>query len=292
MIMDLNKLNHLIAVGDEGSITAAAERVHLSQQALSTSIRSLEREVGVPLLDRGNSGVKVLPAGQALIDDARILHGMAGTALQRARRIGRGETETLRIGHTPAVTGEEVAAWLHQANDIQTEVTSLVHQRYPDELITELTDGDLDLGLCRAIEPPHGIARTLLGHHRLRVAMSVEHHLATTEQLRLQELANERILVWGEPGRSGYTDLLIDYCRQTGGFEPHVERTARQGMPPVTAVDKSNDVAFVTHEPGTAAAGRVQVLELQPPIYAPLHALWHQHTSSHNRDMLLSTPAS
>src|SRR5699024_9629180 len=143
---------------------------------------------------------------------------------------------------------EEVAAWLHQANDIQTEVTSLVHQRYPDELITELTDGDLDLGLCRAIEPPHGIARTLLGHHRLRVAMSVEHHLATTEQLRLQELANERILVWGEPGRSGYTDLLIDYCRQTGGFEPHVERTARQGMPPVTAVAKSNDVGFVTHE--------------------------------------------
>src|SRR5699024_5086061 len=72
----------------------------------------------------------------------------------------------------------------------------------------------------------------------------------------------------------------------------HVERTARQGMPPVTAVDKSNAVAFVTHEPGTAAAGRVQVLDLQPPIYAPLHALWHQHTSSHNRDMLPSAPAS
>src|SRR5690625_5816209 len=97
MIMDLNKLNHLIAVGDEGSITAAAERVHLSQQALSTSIRSLEREVGVPLLDRGNSGVKVLPAGQALIDDDRILHGMASTALQRARRIERGDNERLRI---------------------------------------------------------------------------------------------------------------------------------------------------------------------------------------------------
>src|SRR5699024_7616078 len=183
MIMDLNKLNHLIAVGDEGSITAAAERVHLSQPALCTPRRSLERQVGAPLRDGRNSGVKGLPSAQARIDAARILHGMAGTALQRPRRIGRGETATLRIGHTPAVTGEEVAAWLHQANDIQTEATSPVHKRYPDELITELSDGDLDLGLCRAIEPPHGIARTLLGHHRLRVAMSVEHHLATTEQL-------------------------------------------------------------------------------------------------------------
>src|SRR5699024_4450779 len=98
--------------------------------------------------------------------------------------------------------------------------------------------------------------------------------------------------LYGESQDALDTRTCFDYCRQTGGFEPHVERTARQGMPPVTAVDKSNDVAFVTHEPGTAAAGRVQVLELQLPIYAPLHALWHQHTSSHNRDMLLSTPAS
>src|SRR5699024_3202588 len=158
MIMDLNKLNHLIAVGDEGSITAAAERVHLSQQALSTSIRALEREVGVPLLDRSGSGVKVLPAGQALIDDARVLHGLADAALQRARRIGRGETETVRIGHTPAVTGEEVTSWLHQTDDTHSEVSFLVHQRYPEELIAELISGDLDLGLCRAIEPPHGLA--------------------------------------------------------------------------------------------------------------------------------------
>src|SRR5699024_11298596 len=52
MIMDLRKLEHLIGVAEEGSITRAAERLHLSQQALSTSIRTLEREVGVYLLVR------------------------------------------------------------------------------------------------------------------------------------------------------------------------------------------------------------------------------------------------
>ncbi len=59
MRLDLNKLDHLIAVAEEGSLTRAAARLHLSQQALSTSIRVLEREVGVPLLERSSAGVTV-----------------------------------------------------------------------------------------------------------------------------------------------------------------------------------------------------------------------------------------
>ncbi|MYS48827.1 LysR family transcriptional regulator, partial [Streptomyces sp. SID6013] len=67
MGLDLHKLDHLIAVAEEHSITRAAARLHLSQQALSTSIRVLEREVGVPLLERTAAGVVLLPAGAALV---------------------------------------------------------------------------------------------------------------------------------------------------------------------------------------------------------------------------------
>ncbi|CAM5672514.1 HTH-type transcriptional regulator ArgP [Streptomyces badius] len=57
MSLDLRKLEHLVAVAEEGGFTRAAERLHLSQQALSTSIRTLERHVGVRLLDRGHQHV-------------------------------------------------------------------------------------------------------------------------------------------------------------------------------------------------------------------------------------------
>ena len=95
MGLDLRKLEHLVAVAEEGGFTRAAARLHLSQQALSTSVRSLEREVGVPLLRRDTGGVTALPAGQALIDDARVLHGIARSALHRARRIGRGDRKSV-----------------------------------------------------------------------------------------------------------------------------------------------------------------------------------------------------
>ena len=170
--VDLRKLEHLIAVAEEGTFTRAAKRLHLSQQALSTSIRALEREVGVDLLDRGGHAVVVLPAGEALIADARVLHGVARSAIQRARRIGRDETETLRIGHTPAVTSAEIGVLLRLAHASHPDLTVHVNQRYPGELSEQLIGGDLDLALCRGMAPEHGLVRSTLTRHRLRVAVA------------------------------------------------------------------------------------------------------------------------
>ncbi|KAA5833675.1 LysR substrate-binding domain-containing protein [Saccharopolyspora hirsuta] len=288
MGLDLHKLGHLVAVAEEGSFTRAAARLHLSQQALSTSIRALEREVGVDLLERTTTGVAVLPAGEALIADARVLEGVARSALQRARRIGRGEAEVLRIGHTPAVTGDEVTALLRQAHADHPDLATDVNQRYPGELVEQLLAGELDLGLCRAMTPAHGLNRATLVYQRLRVAVSAEHRLADRDVVALSELADEQIVVWGTPGRSGYTDLLVEHCRRAG-FEPRTRRNPIQGTPPVTAVLGTDDVAFVTAAPGPAASGKVRVVELEPPTEVPLQALWPTHTTSDARHAFLAS---
>ncbi|ANN17723.1 LysR family transcriptional regulator [Amycolatopsis orientalis] len=286
MGLDLYKLNHLIAVAEEGSFTRAATRLHLSQQALSTSVRTLEREVGVPLLERSATGVTVLPAGQALIADARLLHGIADSAVRRARRIGRGEAERLRIGHTPAVTGDEVTALLRE-HQTDPELIIDVNQRYPDELTAQLLGGQLDLGLARALTPAHGLIGTTLIRQRLTIAVAAAHPLADRAEVRLNDLEGEEITVWGHPGRSGYTDLLVNLCRDAG-FEPRVHRNPIQGTPPVTAVLDTHGVAFVTASPGPAAGGAVQVKELQPPVHVPLQALWPQHSTSDARQAFLA----
>lgn len=287
MLLDLNKLDHLIAVAEEGSLTRAAARLHLSQQALSTSIRVLEREVGVPLLERSSAGVTVLPAGAALLEDARVLNGMARAALNRARQIGRGEAQTLRIGYTPAVTGDELVTLLAPVTEAHPDITPEVHQRYPSELTAALLAGDLDLGLCRGMTPAHGLTRATLGHQRLHIAVACDHPLAARTSVSLPELADESFLVWGAPGRSGYTDLLIEHCRDAG-FEPRTERTARQGTPPITAVIGTRHLAFVTTPPGPAAGGKAHVLALEPPVHAPLHALYLPQTSSPARSTFLA----
>jgi len=76
------------------------------------SMRALERELGVPLLDRSSRGVVLLASGEALYDDAVPLLAAASAAVGRVRWADRGEPELLRIGHTPTVTGFEVTEML------------------------------------------------------------------------------------------------------------------------------------------------------------------------------------
>ncbi|WP_164066567.1 LysR family transcriptional regulator, partial [Serratia marcescens] len=68
--MNLRRLEQLIALAEEGTFVAAAERSHLSQPALSRSIRKLEQELGVRLFERDRHGAVLTPAGRRLLDRA------------------------------------------------------------------------------------------------------------------------------------------------------------------------------------------------------------------------------
>ena len=63
--MEIKDLQYFIAIGEAGSFTAAAERLYISQQGLSSAIKRLETEVGYPLLTRGPSGVAMTERGAA-----------------------------------------------------------------------------------------------------------------------------------------------------------------------------------------------------------------------------------
>ena len=71
MNIELRHLRYFVAVAEEASFTAAARRVHVAQQVLSTQIRQLEDAVGARLLDRSSRGVALTPAGEALLITAR-----------------------------------------------------------------------------------------------------------------------------------------------------------------------------------------------------------------------------
>jgi DNA-binding transcriptional LysR family regulator len=73
LVVDLKRLEHLVALVEEGHFGRAAERVHLSQPAFSRSIQSIESDLGLRLFDRGVEGAKPTPAGGFLIERARRL---------------------------------------------------------------------------------------------------------------------------------------------------------------------------------------------------------------------------
>src|SRR3954451_6619734 len=83
--VNLRQLHYFLAIADEGSFTRAAERLLVSQPSLSQQIKSLERELGGPLLERLPKSVRLTAAGNVFVTDARAAIAHAECATRNAR---------------------------------------------------------------------------------------------------------------------------------------------------------------------------------------------------------------
>jgi DNA-binding transcriptional LysR family regulator len=99
--MELRHLRYFVAVGEEGHITRAAERLGIQQPPLSKQIGALERELDVRLLRRTGRGVELTDAGRALLDLARSILTLSAQAVETTRRTARGEQGRICVGVAP-----------------------------------------------------------------------------------------------------------------------------------------------------------------------------------------------
>lgn len=104
--MELRQLRYLVAIADAGNLGRAAERLYVSQPALSYALRKLESELGVRLFDRHAGGVAATAAGRDVVDEARLLIQQADRVAAAAERHRLGRTGVLRVGFEASGAGE------------------------------------------------------------------------------------------------------------------------------------------------------------------------------------------
>jgi DNA-binding transcriptional LysR family regulator len=224
--MDLRQLRYLVAVAEEGSFIAAAERLRLAQPALSRQIKALEVEVGHELFHRGARGVALTAAGIAAIDVSRRTIEMLAQAVLLARASGTGTS-----GKVSLAVGTRMITQGHAA-----DIAGVVHDSYPgiELVISELTfkqmwsaveSGEADIGVGTAA--PAG--REGLESETLRydmfdtAALPAKHPLALRDSVSIAELANETLLVWDD-SLGGFETAFDAELRKVGVAIPKRER--------------------------------------------------------------------
>jgi len=158
----LDALRHLVLIVEHGTFTEAARRAHLSQPALSASIRRLENELGASLLERGRTGAKLTAAGRAMIPHARA----AITATRDARRsvaqivgVERGE---VRIGAGATACTYLMPPYVARFRRQHPSVRIFVREIPTDDVFDGLASGTLDLGIVSGTRGEHWIDDELI----------------------------------------------------------------------------------------------------------------------------------
>lgn len=253
--LTLRYLRALTTVAAAHSIGRAAERLGISQPALSRQLRELEHGIGATLLERSARGVTLTPAGITLATDAPGLLAGAEHLLRevsRAKRSveGRCVVGTVATAASTALLARVTERCVTQHPDLQL----VVQEMTTPEQRTALAAADIDLGLAHALPAPgwhrgDRIVATRLLDDRLDTALLVRGHpLANRQEIEAVELANVPFLFMDRSLHPAFYDRVHSAFAALG-LRPRVEATydALQTVWALTAQGKGWTVGFHSH---------------------------------------------
>src|SRR5438477_4898037 len=143
----LEKLRLFLVVLEEGSLRRAAERLHISQSAITRRLQLLEHDLGGRVLERTAAGVRPTTGGHALAEKAKTLLADYDSTLAEVRRLVRGESDRLRIGYVASAVQEYLGPALAALRRTHPKVKVKMLDLTPGEMIIALRQGDIDLAL-------------------------------------------------------------------------------------------------------------------------------------------------
>src|SRR4249919_1706246 len=143
----LEKLRLFLVVLEEGSLRRAADRLRISQSAISRQMKSLELDLGGRVLERTSAGVRPTNGGHALAERAETLLADYDSTVAEVRRLVRGESERLRIGYIASAAQEYLGPALAVLRRAYPRLNVKMLDQTPGEMIIALRQDKIDLAL-------------------------------------------------------------------------------------------------------------------------------------------------
>jgi DNA-binding transcriptional LysR family regulator len=267
-MLDPGKLATLRAVVGQGSFSAAAETLQLTQPAVSRQVSLLERQLGTQLVRRSRKGIHATEAGERLVEHAEAILGRIALAEEQVADLAGLRRGRVRLGSffTALVYLSAEAAGILEAR--HPDLFRLQAQVIEDELVDRrtafrrLASGDLDVALVFEHDfepdpPPADLEVVWLFDDPPRALLPVGHELAGARSVRVRDLAGE---TWIR-AHQGSAARLVDHVLERAGVRPRIV-LAGHGDEPVEAQ------AFIAAGRGVTVAHELNVLVDQHRVAA------------------------
>lgn len=265
--MNLRDLEYLVAVGEHRHFGRAAEACNVSQPTLSTQLKKLEQELGIPLIERSPRHVMLTSAGERVAERSRVMLDEAAAIRALARQVTDPEGGTLRMGLFPTL-----------APYLLPHVVPALHERYPnlelllieektEVVLDQLRSGRLDVGILALPVTGESLHKQSLFTEDFVLAVPAGHPLAASEgTVDPRVLAGEQVLLL-EEGHC-LRDQALSVCRLTGaserrGFRATSLETLRQMVAAGVGITLLPELAV---RPPVPASDDVVLLRFSEPV--------------------------
>ncbi len=261
--MELRHLRYFIAVAESRSFRMAAERIHITQPAITRQIHDLEAEIGVALFQRTTTGVVVTPAGEVFLRESRAALSGLASAARSAKRVAGGLEGSLSVGFVEnsswdGLVPDVFARYQIEVPDIQLELLPLNSPEQVDGILANRIDGGF---IYTFEELPENISLIPLAQRSVLLAVPRQWGWAEDQVVSASELNGKPFVAFPRHTYPSYHDYLIGACREAGLKLDVVQEVATEAAI-LSLVSAGIGAAIVNASNRHRPPARVQFLEI------------------------------
>jgi DNA-binding transcriptional LysR family regulator len=281
---DLRLLKVLREVALRGSFSGAADALSYSQPAVSQQIARLEAQAGVKLIERQPRGLRLTPAGEALVRHTERILAQLAEAQAELTEIATSARGRLRIGAFATAAGTIVPLAVSEFRRLRPGVKVDLQVMDPPISIPALRRGDIDLAISEeggfeADPDLAGLGVERLMDDVLYASLPADHPLATRRAVALSDLKDEEWMLAGLAGTCSHSNIVLRACEEAG-FEPRIAYVSDDYFAVQGLVASGMGVALV---PGLALASTRDDVAVRPlrgrPPYRRVGAVFQPEAS-------------
>ncbi|MFK4146085.1 LysR substrate-binding domain-containing protein [Streptomyces sp. NPDC004065] len=275
-MLNLERLRTLDALARHGSVSAAAEGMHVTTSAVSQQMAKLEREVGQQLLARNGRGVRLTDAGRLLAEHAaRILSqvelAQSDLEAQRGQVVGE-----LRLGAFPTAARGLFPEALTRLRARHPGLRVTTAEMEPAPALRAVLRGDVDLAVVldwynKPLPVPGGLSRAPLLDDAADVALPAGHPLAGRDEVELEEFAADDWVTWGEA--EFCHEWLLDTLRSKG-VEPRIAHRAEEHATQLALVAAGLGVCVAPRLGRGPLPAGVRTVPVRQAVRRHVYAVW------------------
>jgi molybdate transport repressor ModE-like protein len=223
-MLDVRRMRVLREIAAQGSFSAAADSLYLSQSAVSQHLAALEKEVGQKLVERTRNGPRLTQAGEVLVSHADAVLARLDEAERELAAIAGLRGGRLRVASFPTASATLLTTAMSRFAELYPDVRLELREEEPEQSLPQLKQGVHDLALVyshEAVEQPEDrdVERELLLEDRMWLAVPKGHPVSGMSAVTLDQLSDEAWLCGTCEGTCRQNVILA--CR-SAGFDPRI----------------------------------------------------------------------
>jgi len=244
--VELRHLRYFAAVAAHGSFSRAANQLHLTQPALSRQVKSLEDEIGIILIVRGQNNISLTSAGEAFYEEAKDILARVDVAVRRIKT--RPQGEKLRIGYVHSLTASIMPRVVERFRSHNKNVFLELSDLTTNEMPQKAAAGQIDMAILPKSLEPHFKGFQWVELQRLApvLVLSNKNPLAKMSKIHPEQLRDKELL---GPGADKYPEYVprLRAILKTFGVKPHLrDETSEDIAALFIAIEANAGMAVLT----------------------------------------------